>query len=211
MHLTPAELAELDAALHHAMRCSTDPLALTVDDYPLDELAHRLAAVERELINGRGFVRLRGIDRSAGQPGRDGALTGASACTSASPRPEQARSRSGDVTDQSGGCVNDLTARGTSSAASPRRSTAMAPTSSGLLCLENGSGRRALGGLEPVRIHNRLGAGAARPGRRSHQPPHRLCGAAAGGPTFTRCPCSPSGTAASALHPALHLGVAAPC
>lgn len=64
-HLVPAELDELDAALRHAMARSEDPLELTVDDFPLASLADHLGAVERELINGRGFVRLRGIDRSA--------------------------------------------------------------------------------------------------------------------------------------------------
>lgn len=47
------------------MARSEDPLELTVDDFPLASLADHLGAVERELINGRGFVRLRGIDRSA--------------------------------------------------------------------------------------------------------------------------------------------------
>ena len=58
-------MAELDAALRHALDRSDDVLELTEDDFPLPTLATRLADVERELIDGRGFVRIRGIERSA--------------------------------------------------------------------------------------------------------------------------------------------------
>ena len=64
-HFDDRELAELDAALRHALTKSDDVLELGRDDFPLATLQHRLARVEEELINGRGFVRLRGIDRSA--------------------------------------------------------------------------------------------------------------------------------------------------
>src|SRR6185503_15109310 len=64
-HFTDVELTELDASLRHALRRSSDVLDLTRDDFPLPTLAARLARIERELIDGRGFVRLRGIDRSA--------------------------------------------------------------------------------------------------------------------------------------------------
>ena len=63
--LVSDELAELDAALRHALQRSDDPLDLGKDDFPLPTLATRLADIERELIDGRGFVRIRGIDRSA--------------------------------------------------------------------------------------------------------------------------------------------------
>jgi len=60
-----AELAELDAALRHAIAKSDDVLRLGREDFPLPTLACRLARIERELIDGRGFVRLRGVDRGA--------------------------------------------------------------------------------------------------------------------------------------------------
>ena len=65
VRFTGDELAELDASLRHALDRSDDVLQLTRDDFPLPNLAARLAEVEEELINGRGFVRLRGIDRTA--------------------------------------------------------------------------------------------------------------------------------------------------
>jgi len=58
-----AECAELDVALRHAMAKSDDVLVLGRDDFPLPVLCERLSRIERELIEGRGFVRLRGVDR----------------------------------------------------------------------------------------------------------------------------------------------------
>ena len=58
--------------LRHALERSDDVLELGRDDFPLPTLHDRLLGIEDELINGRGFVRLRG-DRPAGlQPDRDG-------------------------------------------------------------------------------------------------------------------------------------------
>ncbi len=63
--LTPAELTEIDAALRVALNKSADILEVGRDDFPLPTLATRLATIEDELINGRGFVRLRGIYRGS--------------------------------------------------------------------------------------------------------------------------------------------------
>ena len=52
-----------------ALTKSDDVLELDRDDFPLTTLQHRLARIEEELINGRGFVRLRGIERD--QPAID--------------------------------------------------------------------------------------------------------------------------------------------
>ena len=61
--LSREELEELDSALRAALEKSTDVLEITRDDFPLPGLAKRLAEIERELIDGRGFVRIRGIER----------------------------------------------------------------------------------------------------------------------------------------------------
>jgi hypothetical protein len=59
------EQAELDAALRHALDAKGDDvLQIERDDFPLPKLHDRLLDIERELIDGRGFVRLRGIDRA---------------------------------------------------------------------------------------------------------------------------------------------------
>ena len=52
-------------ALRHALAKSDDVLEIGRDDFPLPTLDARLARIEEELINGRGFVRLRGVDRNA--------------------------------------------------------------------------------------------------------------------------------------------------
>jgi len=60
---TKAEVAEIDAAIVQARAKSEDLLDIGKDDFPLPTLQTRLRAIEDELINGRGFVRLRGLDR----------------------------------------------------------------------------------------------------------------------------------------------------
>lgn len=61
--LDEREQAELDDALRSALAKSDDVLDIDRDDFPLPRLSHRLAAIEHDLIDGRGFVRLRGVDR----------------------------------------------------------------------------------------------------------------------------------------------------
>jgi hypothetical protein len=63
--LTATECAELDGALRAALEKSDDILDIDRDDFPLPQLSRRLFDIERELIDGRGFVRIRGIDRDA--------------------------------------------------------------------------------------------------------------------------------------------------
>src|SRR4051812_2403020 len=63
--LAPDECAELDAALRRALAKSDDVLEIEKRDFPLPVLSSRLGRIENELVNGRGFVRIRGIDRDA--------------------------------------------------------------------------------------------------------------------------------------------------
>ena len=58
-----SEIEELDAALRQATAASEDLLEIGREDFPLPTLASRLKHVERDLIEGRGFVLLRGIPR----------------------------------------------------------------------------------------------------------------------------------------------------
>jgi hypothetical protein len=59
--LTPAELEEIDAAV--ALNRGRDLLEVGKADFLLPTLGDRLKAIENELMNGRGFVRIRGVDR----------------------------------------------------------------------------------------------------------------------------------------------------
>ena len=60
--LTQAEIAEIDAAV--ALNRGRDLLDVTKADFPLPTLGARLKAIENELMNGRGFVRIRGVPRA---------------------------------------------------------------------------------------------------------------------------------------------------
>jgi hypothetical protein len=61
--LQPAEIAEVDAALAHARACSEDFLDIGKAEFPLPTLGPRLKRIERELMDGRGFVLIRGLPR----------------------------------------------------------------------------------------------------------------------------------------------------
>jgi len=61
--LSLAEVAEIEAAVAHAQATSGDMLRIGKADFPLPTLGARLKAMERELIDGRGFVRIRGLPR----------------------------------------------------------------------------------------------------------------------------------------------------
>jgi hypothetical protein len=61
--LSDAELRELDDAIAYARTRSRDFLQINKDDFPLPTLASRLQGIERELMDGRGFVLIRGLPR----------------------------------------------------------------------------------------------------------------------------------------------------
>jgi hypothetical protein len=59
--LTPAEVDEIDAAAGALAAQDRDFAALAAGDFPLPTLGRRLARVLDEVLNGRGFVLLRGL------------------------------------------------------------------------------------------------------------------------------------------------------
>lgn len=59
--LSETELGELEAALAHARARRDEVLQITREDFPLPTLGPRLARLEQELIDGRGFALLRGL------------------------------------------------------------------------------------------------------------------------------------------------------
>jgi hypothetical protein len=61
--LSTAEIAEIDLALAVARSKSTDLLAIGKHEFPLPTLGPRLKRIEKELMNGRGFVLIRGLPR----------------------------------------------------------------------------------------------------------------------------------------------------
>jgi len=61
LQLSPRDVAELEAALAHAKSRAGDLLDVTKEDFPLPALGERLADVETQLIDGRGFALIRGL------------------------------------------------------------------------------------------------------------------------------------------------------
>src|SRR5262245_10207582 len=62
LHLTESDHRELDLALQHAKGKSNDLLEIDREAFPLDGLTAKIAGAERELIDGRGFVRIKALD-----------------------------------------------------------------------------------------------------------------------------------------------------
>jgi hypothetical protein len=153
---TADELAELDRALHRAMAVSDDLLDIGRDDFPLPALAARLAEVERELIDGRGFVRLRGIDRAAYSQEEMEVLYWGIGLHLGHPWPQNQHGHVlGDVIDQRK-AIDDPTARGNELGGIALPFHCDGSDLVGLLCLSDGrSGGRSMV-ASSVGIHNQM-------------------------------------------------------
>lgn len=151
-----AERAELDVALRHALEISDDVLEIGVDDFPLPTLRERLASIEAELINGRGFVRLRGLERDRyTQPEMEMIYWGIGMHLGA-PWPQNKHGHVlGDVTDQGKG-MDDPTARGNEIGGAPLPFHCDGSDLVGLMCLSNGVSGGLSAVANAVRIHNLL-------------------------------------------------------
>jgi alpha-ketoglutarate-dependent taurine dioxygenase len=155
-HFDEAEQAELDTALRHALERSDDVLELGRDDFPLPTLQHRLRAIEDELINGRGFVRLRGVDRRAHTQAEMEVLYWGIGSHLGLPWAQNKHGHVlGDVTDQNKG-ADDPTARGNELGGIALPFHCDGSDLVGLMCLENGRSGGLSAVANSVRIHNRL-------------------------------------------------------
>lgn len=153
---TDDEQAELDTALRTARRTSDDVLALSDDHFPLGSLRARLAAISDELINGRGFVRLRGIDRDRYSDLELELLYWGIGSHLGRPWAQNKHGHVlGDVVDQ-GKRLDDPTARGNEIGGAALPFHCDGSDLVGLLCLQNGrtGGRSLL--ANSVSIHNRM-------------------------------------------------------
>jgi Taurine catabolism dioxygenase TauD, TfdA family len=155
-HFDDGELAELDAALRHALTKTDDVLELDRDDFPLPTLQHRLALIEEELINGRGFVRLRGIDRSAYTQTEMELLYWGIGTRLGRPWQQTKHGHVlGDVTDQNK-APDDPTARGNEIGGAALPFHCDGSDLVGLMCLANGISGGLSAVANSVRIHNEL-------------------------------------------------------
>lgn len=108
----PSDLDELDAALRHASTIDRETIDIGRDDFPLEGLTERLGEVERELIDGRGFILLRGIDRARYSQEEMELLYWGIGMHLGQPWPQNKHGHVlGDVVDQ-GKTVDDPTVRG---------------------------------------------------------------------------------------------------
>ncbi len=154
--LSDAELTELDASLRHALKKSSDVLELGRDDFPLPTLAPRLERIVTELIDGRGFVRLRGIDRAAYTQEEMELLYWGIGMHLGLPWAQNKYGHLlGDVTDQAKR-IDDPTARGNELGGIALPFHCDGSDLVGLMCLENGRAGGLSAVANSVLIHNRL-------------------------------------------------------
>jgi len=151
-----AECEEIDAALRTALEKSDDVLEIGRDDFPLPMLAKRLAGVERELMDGRGFVRLRGIDRDRYDQAEMEMIYWGIGTYLGSPWPQNKYGHVlGDVTDH-GKSAADPTSRGNEIGGLALPFHCDGSDLVGLLCLQNGLEGGLSAVANSVSIHNQL-------------------------------------------------------
>ncbi len=154
--LDDAALGELDAALRHALAKSEDVLELGRDDFPLPALHDRLLRIEDDLINGRGFVRFRGVDRRAYSQAEMEVIYWGIGTHLGLPWAQNKHGHVlGDVTDQNK-AANDPTTRGNELGGVALPFHCDGSDLVGLMCLENGRTGGLSAVANSVRIHNQL-------------------------------------------------------
>ena len=154
--LSLAELDELDAAVAHAQRVSDNFLEIGKGDFPLPTLASRLKAIERELIDGRGFVRIRGLPRARWTNDQMSLAYWGIGAHLGKPWPQNAKGHVlGDVTDH-GKAANDPTSRGNEIGLVGLDFHCDGSDLVGLMCLQTGVSGGLSAVCNSVALHNRL-------------------------------------------------------
>jgi Taurine catabolism dioxygenase TauD, TfdA family len=149
-------LDELAAALRHSQNRSLHVLALGIDDVPLPTFSRALTDIATELIDGRGFVRLRGLDQITQNAADLEVLYWGIGLHLGTPWPQNRHGHLlGDVTDQKR-TLDDPTSRGNEIGGLALTLHSDGADLVGLLCLSNG----IAGGMSvvsnAVRVHNQL-------------------------------------------------------
>lgn len=153
-HLTDVELDEIDAAVRHAK--GRDLLDVGAGDFPLPTLSNRLKAIERELMDGRGFVRIRGIPRERYDNDEMCLIYWGLGAHLGKPWPQNKHGHVlGDVTDQ-GKSVNDPTARGNELGLIGLDYHCDGSDVVGLMCLQTGISGGLSAVCNSVALHNEL-------------------------------------------------------
>ncbi len=154
--LTPSEVAELDAALRVAGAKSADLLEIGAADFPLPQVSARIARIKQELVNGRGVVRLRGLDRGRYSNDEMCLIYWGIGAHLGRPWAQNARGHVlGDVTDQ-GKAPTDPTARGNELGGIPLPFHCDGSDLVGLMCLDPGAEDGLSRVANAVSLHNVL-------------------------------------------------------
>jgi hypothetical protein len=154
--LSPDEIGELEAAIAHARGVSDDMLEIGAADFPLPTLGPRLKAIEDELINGRGFVLLRGLPRERWSNDEMCLAYWGIGAHLGRPWPQNHYGHLlGDVTDQ-GKAPGDPTARGNELGQIGLEFHCDGSDLVGLMCLAAGASGGASAVCNSVALHNTL-------------------------------------------------------
>jgi hypothetical protein len=155
-HLSLAEIDEIETAVEAAFAKSDDFLEIGKADFPLPTLGARLKGIENELINGRGFVLLRGLPRERWSNDEMCMAYWGIGAHLGRPWPQNAKGHLlGDVTDQ-GKMPGDPTARGNELGQIGLDFHCDGSDLVGLLCLQTGVSGGLSAVCNSVALHNRL-------------------------------------------------------
>ena len=149
-----AEVEELEAAIEAAFARSDDFLEIGKEDFPLPTLGPRLKSIERDLMQGRGFVRLRGLPRERWSNDEMCMAYWGLGAHLGQPWPQNAKGHLlGDVTDQ-GKLPGDPTARGNELGLIGLEFHCDGSDLIGLLCLQTGVSGGLSAVANSVALHN---------------------------------------------------------
>ena len=155
-HLSAAEVDELEAAVAHAAALSDDFMAIGKEQFPLPTLGPRLKQIERELIDGRGFVLIRGLPRERWTNDQMSLAYWGVGMHLGKPWPQNAKGHVlGDVTDH-GKAPGDPTARGNEIGLVGLDFHCDGSDLVGLMCLQTGVSGGLSAVCNSVALHNRL-------------------------------------------------------
>ena len=156
LHFTRDEREELHAAMQAARSLDVDLIDIRAVDFPLPTLSEKLRAVERELIDGRGFALLRGLDGDRYDQSEMELLYWGIGAHLGAPWPQNQHGHVlGDVTDQ-GRSGRDPTSRGNEIGRVRFPYHSDGSDLVGLLCLQTAQSGGTSTVANAVAIHNDL-------------------------------------------------------
>lgn len=156
LELSAHDLSEIDEAVQLAYSKASDLLSIEREDFPIPNLARRLRVLENELINGRGFGLIRGLDRSAYTNDEMCLIYWGIGAHLGTPWPQNKHGHMlGDVTDQ-GKTYDDPEARGNEMGGVALPFHTDGSDLVGLMCLENGMSGGESAICNSVAVYNRM-------------------------------------------------------